>query len=111
MSSQNDHLIKHLKTISAAVDAANDLSATQKDEFYKDLPKRIDTILGEDGKWWDLLRKAQLEFNTISGDKASFQVWLNETYGLQIHYDYDGILPNHEIVDEQKYLLFKLKFA
>jgi hypothetical protein len=111
MSSQNDHLIKQLETISAAVDAANDLSATQKDEFYKDLPKRIDTILGQDGKWWDLLRKAQLEYNTTGGNKADFQFWLNEHYGLQIYYDYDGILPNHDIVDEQKYLLFKLKFA
>ena len=39
------------------------------------------------------------------------QFWITEHYGLRIYYDYDGILPNHDVVDEKKYFLFKLKYA
>lgn len=73
--------------------------------------ERINTIVGDDGRWWEMLRKAQSEYSALGGDKADFQFWITEHYGIRIYYDYDGILPNHDIVDEQKYLLFKLKYA
>ena len=86
------------------------MSSQNNNHLYQP-QERINTIVGDDGHWWDWLRKAQLEYNTTGGDKADFQFWLTEHYGLRIYYDYDGILPNHDIVDEQKYLLFKLKYA
>lgn len=73
--------------------------------------ERINTIAGSEALWWEMLRKAEIDYRVTGGDKAEFQFWLTEHYGLQIYYDYDGILPNHDIVDEQKYLLFKLKYA
>ena len=72
--------------------------------------ERLNTLTGVEDHWWEMLRKAQIEYNATGGDKANFQFWLTEHYGLQIYYDYDGILPNHDIVDEKKYLLFQLKY-
>lgn len=86
------------------------MSSQNNNHLYQP-QERINTLVGDEAQWWDWLRKAQLEYNTTGGDKADFQFWLTDNYGLKIYYDYDGILPNHDIVDEQKYLLFKLKYA
>ena len=119
MSSQNDHLIKQLETISAAVDAANDLSASQKDEFYKDLPRRIDTILGEDNHLHSLKQLADartawmkefidpaLDLNTWS-----FANWLRDRWGVELIYDNETLgLSGYAVVDAQKHLLFTMVF-
>ena len=86
------------------------MSSQNNNHLYQP-QERINTLVGDDGQWWELLRKAELDYRATGGDKANFQFWLTEHYGLRIYYDYDGILPNHDIVDEQKYLLFKLKYA
>lgn len=83
---------------------------TDNNKLYQP-QERLNTLLGVEDHWWERLRKAQLDYSTTGRDKADFQFWLEEHYGLKIYYDYDGILPNHDIVDEQKYLLFKLKYA
>jgi hypothetical protein len=87
------------------------MSSQNNNKLYTTPQDRVNTVLGDDGSWWELLRKAQLEYGDSGGDKADFQFWLTEHYGIRIYYDYDGILPNHDIVDEQKFLLFKLKYA
>ena len=66
---------------------------------------------GNDGNWWDILRRAEVDYRATGGEKANFQFWITEHYGLRIYYDYDDILPNHDVIDEKKYLLFKLKYA
>ena len=73
--------------------------------------ERINTIVGDDGRWWELLRRAELDYRATGGDKANFQFWITEHYGIRIYYDTDGILPNHDIVNEEKYLFFRLKYA
>ena len=73
--------------------------------------ERINTLTGVESHWWEMLRKAQVEYSKTKGVPSEFQFWLEELYGLKIYYDYDGILPNHDIVDQKKYLLFKLKYA
>jgi hypothetical protein len=87
------------------------MSSQNNNHLYSSQRARVNTVFGDDGNWWELLRKAQLEYGGGGGDKADFQFWLTEHYGIRIYYDYDGILPNHDIVDEQKFLLFKLKYA
>ena len=87
------------------------MSLQNNNKLYTTPQDRVNTVLGDDGNWWELLRKAQLEYGAAGGDKADFQFWLTEPYGIRIYYDYDGILPNHDIVDEKKYFLFKLKYA
>ena len=82
---------------------------TNNNKLYQP-QERINTIAGSEALWWEMLQKAEIDYRVTGGDKAKFQFWLTEHYGLQIYYDYDGILPNHDIVDEQKYLLFQLKY-
>jgi hypothetical protein len=55
---------------------------------------------------WDNMRIAQ----GIKFELAAFQTWLEETYGLHIH-RVDGMIgQTYEIVDEHKFLIYKLKF-
>lgn len=123
MSSKNDDLNKRLKTISAAVDAANDLAATQKDDFYKDLPRRIDTILGEDTHLHKLkqLADARQAFikehnlnNQLSLPSEKFRDWLLDRWGIELRFS-ESIpgefgMSGYSVVDEQKYLLFCMVF-
>ena len=87
------------------------MSSQNNNKLYTTPQDRVNTVLGDDGSWWELLRKAQLEYGAAGGDKADFQFWLTDNYGIRIYYDYDGILPNHDIVDEKKFFLFKLKYT
>ena len=87
------------------------MSSQNNNKLYTTPQDRVNTIVGDDGRWWELLRKAQLEYGAAGGDKADFQFWLTDNYGIRIYYDYDGILPNHDIVDEKKFFLFKLKYT
>ena len=87
------------------------MSSQNNNHLYSSPQARVNTVLGDDGNWWELLRKAQLEYGAAGGDKADFEFWLTEHYGCRIFFDSDGILPNHDIVDEKKFFLFKLKFA
>jgi len=120
MSSQND-LTNRLKNISVAVDAANDLSASQKDEFYKDLPRRIDTILGEDQHLHKLkqLADARTAWMKEFVDPApagyittiAFANWLRDRWGVELIYDNETLgLSGYAVVDPQKHLLFTLVF-
>ena len=86
------------------------MSSQNNNKLYQP-QERINTIVGDDGQWWELLQKAELDYRATGASKVDFQFWLTEHYGLRIYYDYDGILPNHDIVDEKKYFLFKLKYA
>ena len=87
------------------------MSSQNNNHLYSSQQARVNTVLGDDGNWWELLRKAEVDYRATGGEKSQFQFWLTEHYGLRIYYDYDGILPNHDIVDEKKYFLFKLKYA
>ena len=119
MSSPND-LNKRLKIISDAVDAVNDLASSQKDDFYKDLPRRIDTILGEDTHLHKLKQLADArnawikEFSQDpkqSLDTWSFANWLRDRWGIELLYNSESMgLSGYTVVDEQKHLLFTMVF-
>ena len=122
-SAKNNDLIGRLKNISAAVDAANDLAASQKDEFYKDLPNRIDTILGEDTHLHKLkqLADARQAFikehnlnSRLSLPPEKFRDWLSDRWGIELRFS-ESIpgefgMSGYSVVDEQKYLLFCMVF-
>ena len=86
------------------------MSSQNNNKLYQP-QERINTLAGDDGQWWELLQRAEFDYRATGAPKVDFQFWLTEHYGLKIYYDYDGILPNHAIVDEKKYLLFKLKYT
>ena len=87
------------------------MSLQNNNKLYTTPQDRVNTVLGDDGLWWELLQRAELDYRATGLPKADFQFWLTDNWGLKIYYDYDGILPNHDVVDEKKYLLFKLKYA
>jgi hypothetical protein len=91
-----------------------------KDKYYNTPKARLDTVLGAHKKFFELLRTLREEY--IDGDAGclisdsvitgiSFQDWLVETYGIQLVLDSDGrITANHNIVDDKKYLICRLKY-
>lgn len=119
----NDDLLKRLKTISDAVNNANQLAASQLDEFYQDLPRRIDTILGDDYHLHRLkqladARSAFIKEFELDGryhvPPQKFADWLLERWGVQLRYS-ESVpgelgMSGYDVVDEQKHLLFCMVF-
>ena len=83
---------------------------TNNNYLYDSKLDRINTLLGD--VWWAGIAKCQEEYKETKGEPSDFQFWLTEHYGIRLYYDQDiGILPNYDIVDEDKYLIFKLKYS
>jgi len=62
-------------------------------------------------EYWQNLRGAREEFLIECPDATYFGNWLSEKYGIKLHHDADGnITDESTIIDEQKYLLFQLKY-
>lgn len=121
MSSKNNKdLMNRLKNISAAIDAANELASSEKDSFYKDLPRRIDAILGEDTHLHKLKQLADARTAWIKEfgqepklplDTLSFAEWLRDRWGLELKYNAESMgLTGYHVIDEQKHLLFCMVF-
>ena len=91
-----------------------------KNDLYKDLPERINTILGEDKQLHQLkqLSDARMafieEFNLSHKSHIpfnEFKEWLSDRWGLKLKdSDVMGGLAGFEVVDEQKFLLFCMVF-
>jgi hypothetical protein len=86
-------------------DSLKDLYTTPED--------RIDTILDRsDVAFWRALRKLKSQLD-LGG--LVFQDFLLEEYGIKLtmtsnENGHEGYVPKAEIVDEQKYLMFLLKY-
>lgn len=62
--------------------------------------------------YWRKLMRVQIEFETTGLDRSLFSMWLTEQYGIKLNFNNDGnITDEMSVVDEQKYLLFELKYA
>ena len=62
--------------------------------------------------YWRKLMRVKKEFETTDLNQSLFSTWLTEQYGIKLNFDNDGnITDEMSIVDEQKYLLFELKYA
>ena len=95
-------------------------SAKSNNDLYKDLPERINTLLGEDKHLHQLkqLSDARMAFIKEFGLSYSthipfddFKVWLLDRWGLTLKdSDVMGGLAGFDVVDEQKFLLFQLVF-
>lgn len=90
----------------------------QLESLYTTIEDRQDTILGTDAKFWNKVGRVRIDL----GPNVSIQEFINhmdEQYGIKL-VEADnvnwlgtspGILPVAEIVDEQKFLLFTLKYS
>ena len=62
--------------------------------------------------YWRKLMRVKEEFKTTGLDQSMFSKWLVEQYGVKLNFNNDGnITDEMSVVDEQKYLLFELKYA
>jgi hypothetical protein len=93
---------------------------TNNNHLYSNLETRLDTILGNvnDDRikkydFWKALKKANDDYLSIDiyGD-GTFSEFVLYNYGIQLHFNSDGqIIANVDVVDEQKHLLFVLKYT
>jgi hypothetical protein len=84
-------------------------------DLYTDVGRRLDTVLGtKEIMWfWTALKKVREEFDALrdSDQYDGFETYLRETYGVQLHFNNEGNIEQRvDIVDEQKYLFFRLKY-
>jgi len=95
--------------------------------LYKDKESRLNTLVGQitgisvnvsENRYehWLTLTKVKAEFDhacTAQGhqvDIDAFYEWMELTYGVRLQRVEGMIGPEFSVVDEQKYLMYKLKF-
>ena len=96
------------------------MSSAKNNNLYRDLPSRIDTLLGEDKHLHQLKQLADArsafveEFRLNSKERIptqKFGEWLLERWGLELVINGEsGGLAGFNVIDEQKFLLFQLVF-
>jgi hypothetical protein len=74
-------------------------------------------------QYWRMLRAANEDFRAVHvprvvngytdflAEKAAFEQWMLDQWGLEICVEQDGYSPYYTVRDEQKYLLFCIKYA
>lgn len=89
------------------------VNSNNVNHLYDTPDQRLNTMLGRsDVDFWRKLRKLKSEID-LGG--LEFQDWLVEEYGVKLTLTSNtagqtGYDPQAEIVDEQKYLIFLLKY-
>lgn len=89
--------------------------------LYSDRKTRLNTLLGEltstsVGKYehWNTLQQAKAEYDNLRQGRAfdidAFYAWIEEAYGIRLEKIEGMIGPSFNIVDEHKYLIYKLRF-
>ena len=86
---------------------------------YDTYEKRLDTVLGAEAQDWARVRRAREEFDKefwavpdIAEDDKHFVSWLAWTYGIQLKLDASFAVESiFEIVNDQKYTVFLLKYS
>ena len=92
-------------------------------DLYKTFQDRVNTTAGRNAYWLQL-RSAKDEYDGLSQEQrgldlghsgleqdGGFYTWLKFKYGVKIIYTQDGkISADYEVVDQDLYLLFLLKY-
>jgi hypothetical protein len=92
------------------------MGAVIKDEYYEDTDARLDTVLGDIGKVWRRIVQVKKEYDALAEAVPvgqgflTFYDYVKEYYGVKLHMDGDELSPSYEIINEQKYTVFLLKF-
>ena len=89
------------------------------DEYYNTPAARLDTVIGGDSGHYIRLRKCKEEYDRLADAVEIGQGFLiftdfvREWYGVKMVMDTGdgGISLDYEVVDEQKYMIFVLKFG
>ena len=89
-----------------------------KDEYYNTPAARLDTIIGGDSNHYIRLRRCKEEYDRLAyvvpvgQGFLTFEDFMRVWYGVKIIMDTNdgGISLDYKVLDEQKYLVFILKF-
>jgi hypothetical protein len=87
-----------------------------KDEYYADTAARLDTIIGGDTQHFLRLQRVKNEWDELAQAVPvgqgflTFDDYVREYYGIKLMYDGDNVSLAYSVVDEQKHLMFVLKF-
>lgn len=85
-------------------------------DLYGSQPRRIDTLIGDSSKFLNRLFNCRKDYKKeINPGSESiseeFFEWVKETYGVQVILEQNNITGKFEIVNEDKYMLFVLKYS
>lgn len=83
-------------------------------DLYFDRESRLDTIVGDGKDYWQRLSRAAEEWTKMgmTSPMGGFNDWLEINYGFRVVYDEDGgITGRPDVMDDQKYLVFLLKYG
>ena len=87
-----------------------------KEEDYSDSVARLDTIIGGDTQHFLRLQRVKTEWDELAREVPvgqgflTFDDYVREYYGVKLQYDGDNVSLAYSVVDEQKHLMFILKF-
>lgn len=89
------------------------MNATSSQDLYETFERRLDTIVGTTDfmNFARALRKAHEAFVLTNPDSDKFAESMLELYGIRLLYTDSGNIDRQIfITDQQKYLIFKLKW-
>lgn len=84
---------------------------TNNNHLYTSKNARWDTLFGEIEFLGKVRRARDLYEQDNTYDVDKFITWMQDEYGVKIIQNGDGLTADYEILDEQKFLLFNLKFS
>ena len=83
-------------------------------DLYSTPEARLDTMLGDSKFWTRMQRARQTEGKEHCATTTDTIAWYRDTWGIQLLLSdthIDGFHHSVKIVDEQKYMIFLLKWA
>ena len=79
--------------------------------LYTSKDARWDTLFGEIEFLSKIRRARDLYEQDNEYDVDKFISWVQDLYGVKIIQNSNGLTADYEILDEQKFLIFNLKFS
>lgn len=82
-------------------------------DLYNDHERRLDTVMGVASFWAAMRQCRDGEGREHCKSSRLMHQWFLETYGIELQWsneEIDTITPEVRIVDEQKYMMFLLKY-
>lgn len=81
---------------------------------FQDFDDDDPDIKKRQARWdfWETLKKLRKEFTEDgrSFDADEFIIWIEDKYGFKLILNDTGITDDYTITDEQKYLVFRLRY-
>jgi hypothetical protein len=87
-----------------------------KNKYYANTAARLDTIIGGDTQHFLRLQRVKTEYDSLADAVPvgqgflTFDDYVREYYGVKLQFDGDNVSLAYTVVDEQKHLMFILKF-